>query len=84
MHVQIEYLSWGFMQAHEGRHYQGNGWMDFSELWAIYSQHNEGTNTLVMMVCWAWAQEQAPLNSHWLVLKNGCTDFHDGWFVDSM
>ena len=30
------------------RHYQRNGWMDFSELWAIDSLHNEGTNTLVM------------------------------------
>ena len=30
------------------RRYQRNGWMDFSELWAIDSLHNEGTNTLVM------------------------------------
>ena len=74
MYVQIEYLSPGFMQAHEGlkwrrrrrirkrralknnftdrkhfiRCYQRNGWMDFSELRAIDSLHNEGTNTLVM------------------------------------
>ena len=30
------------------RRYKGNGWMDFSELQAIDSLHNEGTNTLVM------------------------------------
>ena len=73
MYVQIEYLSPGFTQAHEGlkwrrrrrrrkrraiknnfnrkhfiRRYQRNDWMDFSELWAIDSLHNEGTNTLVM------------------------------------
>ena len=68
MYVQIEYLSPGFTQAHEGlkwrrrrrrkqhalknnfterknfiKHYQGNGWMDFSELQAIDSLHNEGS-----------------------------------------
>ena len=37
-----------------------------------------------MMVCQAWAQEQAPLKSHQLVLKNGGADFHDCWFVDSI
>ena len=74
-YIQIEYLSRGFAQAHEGlkwikrrrrrkkrrllknnfterkrfiRRYQRNGWMDFSELQAIDSLHNEGTNTLVM------------------------------------
>ena len=31
-----------------------------------------------------WAHEQAPLNSQWPVLKNGGTDFHHCWFVDSM
>ena len=30
------------------RRYQRNGLMDFSELRAIDSLHNEGTNTLVM------------------------------------
>ena len=30
------------------RHYQRNGWMDFSELRGIDSLHNEGTNTLLM------------------------------------
>ena len=30
------------------RRYQRNGLMDLSELWAIYSLHIEGTNTLVM------------------------------------
>ena len=30
------------------RYYQRNGWMDFSELRAIDSLHNEGTNTLIM------------------------------------
>ena len=35
-------------RKHFIRHYQKNGWMDFSELRAIDSLHNEGTNTLVM------------------------------------
>ena len=35
-------------RKHSIRHYQRNGWMDFSELRAIDSLHNEGTNTLVM------------------------------------
>ena len=33
---------------HSIRHYQRNGWMDFREVRAIDSLHNEGTNTLVM------------------------------------
>ena len=37
-------------RKHFIRGYQRNGWMDFSELWAIDSLHNEGTNTLVMGV----------------------------------
>ena len=35
-------------RKHFIRCYQRNGWMDFIELWAIDSLHNEGTNTLVM------------------------------------
>ena len=35
-------------RKHSIRCYQRNGWMDFSELRAIDSLHNEGTNTLVM------------------------------------
>ena len=35
-------------RKHFIRHYQRNDWMDFSELQAIDSLHNEGTNTLVM------------------------------------
>ena len=35
-------------RMHFIRCYQRNGWMDFSELQAIDSLHNEGTNTLVM------------------------------------
>ena len=35
-------------RKHSIRRYQRNGWMDFSELWAIDSLHNEGTNTFVM------------------------------------
>ena len=34
-------------RKHFIRHYQRNSWMDFSELRAIDSLHNEGTNTLV-------------------------------------
>ena len=33
---------------HSIRRYQRNSWIDFSELLAIDSLHNEGTNTLVM------------------------------------
>ena len=61
--------------------------MDFSELQAIDSLHNEGTNgrfRLNRMVCQAWAHERAPLNSHWLVLTNGGADFYDCWLVDSV
>ena len=35
-------------RKHFIRRYQRNGWMDFSEVQAIDSLHNEGTNTLVM------------------------------------
>ena len=35
-------------RKHFIRHYQRNGWMDFIELRAIDSLHNESTNTLVM------------------------------------
>ena len=35
-------------RKHFIRRYQRNGWMDFSELQAIDSLHNEGINTLVM------------------------------------
>ena len=35
-------------RKHSIGRYQRNGWMDFSELRAIDSLHNEGTNTLVM------------------------------------
>ena len=35
-------------RKHFIRRYQRNGWMDFSELWAIDFLHNEGPNTLVM------------------------------------
>ena len=34
-------------RKHFIRRYQRNGWMDFSELRAVDSLHNEGTNTLV-------------------------------------
>ena len=65
--------------------------MDISERRVIYSPKYEGTNNLIKrrfrlnrMVCRAWAQKRTPLNSHWLVLKNGGADFHHFWFVDSM
>ena len=66
--------------------------MDFNELRAIDSLHNEGTNTyfsngrfrLKRMVCQAWAHKRVPLNSHWLVLTNGGADFYDCWLVDSI
>ena len=35
-------------RKHFIRHYQRNGWMDFSKLWDIDSLHNEVSNTLVM------------------------------------
>ena len=36
------------------------GWMDFSELWAIDSLHNEDTNTLLMdgLGCKGWFDER--------------------------
>ena len=34
-------------RKHFIRHYQRNSWMDFTELQAIDSLHNEGTNALV-------------------------------------
>ena len=56
--------------------------MDLSELREIDSLHIEGTDTLVKGgLGWkgwfieAWAHERAPLNSHWLVLKNCGTDY---------
>ena len=60
--------------------------MGISELQVIYSPHYEGTNNLIK---WQfrlkeWFVECTPLNSHWLILKNGGTDFHYCWFVDSM
>ena len=65
--------------------------MDISERRVIYSPKYEGTNNLIKrrfrlnrMVCQAWAQKRTPLNSHWLVFKNGGADFHHFWFVDSM
>ena len=73
------------------RQYQRNGWMDLSELRDIGSLHIEGTDTVVKgSLGWkgwfmeAWAHERAPLNSHWLVLKNCGTDLCDYWFVDSI
>ena len=73
------------------RQYQRNSWVDLSELWDINSLHIEGTDTLVKGgLGWkrwfikAWAHERAPLNLHWLVLKNCGTDLHDSWFVDSI
>ena len=51
-YVLIEYLAEITKEKKEEEQfimrYQRNGWMDFSELRAIDSLHNEGTNTLVM------------------------------------
>ena len=65
--------------------------MDLSELQDMDSLHIEGTDTLVKGgLGWkgwfieAWANERAPLNPHWLLLKNCGTDLHDCWFVDSI
>ena len=73
------------------RCYQRNGCMDLSELQpilytvkVIIQYFSNGRFRLKTMVCQAWAQERALLNSHWLVLKNGLTDFHDYWFVNSI
>ena len=63
--------------------------MDFSELQAIDSLHNEGTNTyfsngqfkLKRMVCRAWVHKRELLNS---VLMNGGADFYNCWLVDSI
>ena len=55
-----------------------SGWI-LTELWAIYSLHIEGTNTLVtgslgwkrccVMRYWVWVQEWVSLNSHRLVIR---------------
>ena len=62
--------------------------MDLSELRDINSLHIEGTDTgrfrLEEMVYRGVGTQKAPLNSHWLVLKNCSTDLHDCWFVDSI
>ena len=62
--------------------------MDISELRVVYSPQYKGTNNLIKrwfrlnrMVCWAWAQERTPLNSHRLVLTNEIADFHDSWLL---
>ena len=51
-------------RKHFIRCYQRNGWMDFNELWAIVSLHNEGTNTLVMdgLGLKGWFVERGHLN----------------------
>ena len=36
------------------------------------------------MVFRTWAHKRVPFNLQWPVLKNGGTDFHHCWFVDSM
>ena len=53
-------------RKHFIRRYQRNGWMDFSELQAIDSLHNEGTNTLVMggLDRKGWFYECGRMNEH--------------------
>ena len=48
-------------KKHFIRRYQRNGWMDFSELQAIDSLYNEGTNTLVMGLK-GWFVERGCIN----------------------
>ena len=53
-------------RKHFIRRYQRNGWMDFSEVQAIDSLYNEGTNTLVMggLGLKGWFVERGHLNEH--------------------
>ena len=53
--------------------------------------YNEGTICLVSglidsngMVFQAWAHKRTPLNSHWLVLRIGGTDFLHCWVANSI
>ena len=50
-------------RKHSIRRYQRNGWMDFSELRAIDSPHNEGTITLVMGGL-GWFVKSGCMNKH--------------------
>ena len=53
-------------RKHFMRRYQRNGWMDFSELRATDSLHNEGTNTLVMdgLGLKGWFVKRGCINKH--------------------
>ena len=64
---------------------------DMQELRGSNNGYNEGTNCLVSMqtgpkgmVFRAWAHEQVPLNSQWLVLRIGGGDFLHCWVTDSI
>ena len=66
-------------------------WTDFNELQEIDASPIKGTiyNSsnyfrLKGMIPWVWAHERAPLNSQWLLLKNGGADFYHCWFIDSI
>ena len=58
------------------------GWRSVNFVLRVYilNTMKVATNTLVTgilgMACRVWAQERGPLNSRWLVLKNGGVDFH--------
>ena len=70
---------------------QITGENDLHELWVNNCEYNEGTICLVNewigakgMVFQAWAHEWVPLNSQWLVLRIGGTNFLHCWFTDSI
>ena len=70
---------------------QKTGENDLHELLGNDCGYNEGTICVVngcisinRMVFRAWAHERAPLNSQWLVLRIGGTDFLHCWVADSI
>ena len=70
---------------------QKTGENDLHELLGNDCGYNEGTICVVngricvkRMVFRAWAHERVPLNSQWLVLKIGGTNFLHCWVADSI
>ena len=61
--------------------------MDLNKLWVNDSGDNEDTICLVNkwmgVVFWAYVHERVPLNSQWLVLRIGGTNFLHCWVADS-
>ena len=70
---------------------QKTGENDLHELLGNHCGYNEGIISVVngrisvnRMVFRSWAHERASLNSQWLVLRIGGTDFLHCWVADSV